>query len=207
MKKTAMFLVLAFVGLTGCSTAAVESEQGMPPAGARDAIVPTGTMVQVELSEEVNANDNDVGDTFTATVTEDVMVDGEVVVPTGSQVTGRITGLDDSDHVGDQAAVRLAFESVQVNGQTHAFSAEVTEVDVSTTDRATGDVREKAAVGAAAGAVLGAVIGGSLKDILVGGVLGAGTGTIISLGMGDLEASLPQGTEMTLRSTTRVAQN
>jgi hypothetical protein len=80
-------------------------------------------------------------------------------------------------------------------------------VDVSTTDRATGDVREKAAVGAAAGAVLGAVIGGSLKDILVGGVLGAGTGTIISLGMGDLEASLPQGTEMTLRSTTRVAQN
>jgi hypothetical protein len=208
MTRTSMLLGLSLAALTGCSTAAVESDASIPPPppGTEAAIVPAGTQVQVELAEEINANEDDVGDTFTAVVTEDVSVNGEVLVPAGSEVMGRITGLDDSDHAGDQAAVRVAFSTIAINGRTHEFNAEVTDVDVSTTDRArTDDVQEKAAVGAAAGAVLGAVIGGSLKDILVGGVLGAGTGTIISLGLGEVAATLPEGTELTLRSTTRVA--
>jgi hypothetical protein len=60
-------------------------------------------------------------------------------------------------------------------------------------------------VGAAAGAVLGAIIGdGDLRDILVGGALGAGAGTIISLGRGDIAHELPAGTHMLLQTTDRV---
>jgi hypothetical protein len=135
MTRTSMLLGLSLAALTGCSTAAVESDASIPPPppGTEAAIVPAGTQVQVELAEEINANEDDVGDTFTAVVTEDVSVNGEVLVPAGSEVMGRITGLDDSDHAGDQAAVRVAFSTIAINGRTHEFNAEVTDVDVSTT--------------------------------------------------------------------------
>lgn len=199
---------LAAFALTGCRTAQVESDATPmpPPAGAQSSIVPTGTVLEAELDQTLSAKSNRSGDTFTATVTEDVAAGGRVVVPKGSKVMGRVTGVDASDRVGEQAAIRLAFEGIEVNGQTHAFNAEVTKADVSTTDRARiGDTREKAAVGAVAGAVLGAVVGGSLKDILIGGALGAGVGTIISLGVGDVESALPEGTTLTLRTTQVIA--
>lgn len=200
---------VAVLALAGCRTASVESDvpgAAQPPAGAAAAIVPTGTEMAVELDQSLTAKDNKVGDTFTATVTSDVSRNGVVIVPQGSKVTGQITGVDGSDNVGDQAAIRIAFQSIEINGQTHAFSADVTDVDVSVGDRTRiGDTTEKAAVGAAAGAVIGAIIGGSLRDALLGGVLGAGAGTIISLGVGDVESALPRGTELTLRTTTAVS--
>lgn len=56
-----------------------------------------------------------------------------------------------------------------------------------------------ATVGAAAGAVLGAIIsGGDLDRILGGGLLGAAAGTVISLGRGDVESVLPEGSTLTV---------
>lgn len=209
MKRTFAAATAAFLALAGCRTAQVESDvpgAAQAPAGAEGAIVPSGTEMVVELNESLSAKDNDVGDTFTATVTNDVSRNGVVVVPQGSIVTGEITGVDGSDRIGDQAALRVAFQSIEINGTTHRFSADVTDVDVSTTDRASiGNTTEKAAVGAAAGAAIGAIIGGSLRDALLGGVLGAGAGTIISLGVGDVESALPEGSDLTLRTTTNIA--
>ena len=202
MNRTFAASALAFFALAGCSTAAVESDPGAvapAPPGAAAPIVPTGTTLTAELDETLSTKSNKVGDRFTATVKEDVSVSGSLIVPQGSKISGLITGIDPTDRIGDQAAMRIAFESITVNGRVHAFSADVSEVDVSLQNRAgVGDVQEKAGVGAAAGAVIGAVIGGSLKDILVGGVLGAGAGTIVSLGLGDVEAALPQGTDLKL---------
>ena len=60
----------------------------------------------------------------------------------------------------------------------------------------------KAGIGAAAGAALcGILSGGDLDKILIGGALGAAAGTVISLGMGDVEGVLPAGTTMKLQTT------
>lgn len=193
---------------TGCSTAQVQSDPTPlpPPAGAEGALVPTGTEMFVELDRTLSAQDSRVGDTFTATVTNDVVVNGDVVVPEGSTVTGRITGLTEAEGINDQGAIRLAFESIEVNGTTHAFSAEITDVEVSAMEGARGSgAAERAAVGGATGAVIGAIIGGSLRDALIGGVLGAGAGTIVSLGMGDVQNALPEGSDLTLRVTSAIA--
>ena len=202
MKRTLAAAAVALFALAGCSTAQVETEPGAvvpAPPGLAAPIVPTGTQVVAELDETLTTKTNQVGDNFTATVKEDVTVNNDVIVPAGSKISGVITGIDPTDRIGDQAALRVAFESITVNGRVHAFAADITEVDVDIEETArVGDVTEKAGIGAAAGAVLGAVIGGSLKDILIGGVLGAGAGTIISLGVGDVEAALPQGTDLTL---------
>lgn len=206
--------ILASAGLAfaiaACSTAQLESdnEMPMPPAGAAEDIVPVGTTFTVELDETLSAENTDVGDRFTASVTEDIRDGTEVIVPEGSKVTGRITGVDESEGVGDQAAMRVVFETINVNGTDHALAADVTDVDVSLTDRRNvDDTTEKVAAGAAAGAIVGAIIGGDLRDILVGGALGAGAGTIISLGTGDVASSLPAGSELDLRVTQRVAMS
>ncbi len=194
-------LALAVV-LGGCRSATVESERpvGGQPAPVTVDAIPAGTIMEVELNQTLGTDESRVGDRFTATVVRPlVAANGQVVVPQGALVHGVVTGLDDSDHVGDQAAIRIDFDRLTYQGRTYPFSADVVDTDV----RLVGE-GERAAAGAAtgaiAGAALGAIIGGDLQDILIGGALGAGAGTIISLGIGSVDAQLPRGTEMTLRT-------
>jgi hypothetical protein len=53
----------------------------------------------------------------------------------------------------------------------------------------------------------GLIIDGGLAGTLLGGALGAGAGTIISLGTGDVDATIPAGHTMTIRTTDRLALN
>jgi hypothetical protein len=208
MKRSWAAATLSLFILAGCGSTQVGSDpiQPSPPSGAASRVVPVGTQIEVELDQTLSTDDNKVGDTFMATVKEDVTSSGRIIVPAGSKVGGIITGIDDSDRIDEQAAMRLAFNSITINGRMHAYSADVVDVDVDIADRTRiEDARKKAGLGAAAGAVLGAVIGGSLKDILIGGVLGAGAGTIVSLGLGEIESALPRGTDMTLRTTNQIS--
>ena len=176
------------------------------PADSR--LLPSGSSLTVRLDQEIGTKVSKVGDTFSATVESAVTAsNGETVIPAGSKVFGKVTGLDNSDHAGEAAAIKIDFERIEVRGQSHQLNAKVTATNVQTRG---GDSRDetlkKAGVGAAAGAVLGAVLsGGDLSKILLGGALGAAAGTVISLGAGDVEAVLPAGTRMTLQTTQNVA--
>ncbi len=192
---------------TGCARQArVESSGDVAvsasPADSRS--LPSGTSMDVRLDNEIGTKSSKVGDTFTATVTNAVVAqNGATAVPAGSKVYGKVTGLDNSDHVGEQAAIRIDFERIVVNGTSHPLYAKVTATNLETRGADTrNETLKKAGVGAAAGAVLGAILsGGDLDKILLGGVLGAAAGTVISLGTGDVEGVLPAGTSMTLQTT------
>lgn len=201
-RRLATLLTLALFVLAGCRGASVigdedvSYDQGVIPTA--DA-VPEGTVLQTELNDRIDTNGR-VGDDFSATVVRSVRSnDGQVVIPAGAEVYGTVTGLDDSDQIGDQAAVRLDFDAIAFGNDTYDLDAEVVDAGVETR-RADADPTEEAAVGAAAGAALGAIVEGDLLGALIGGALGAGTGTVISLGTGDVEATLPAGTSMTLRT-------
>ena len=206
MRTTFPIAVLAAFTLAGCRTGTVETgmpspAEGEQPAAAADDVVPAGTEFVIEMNETLDTDNTAVGHPFTATVKEDVQSGGTTIIPQGAIVHGEVTGLDDSDHAGDQAAIRLHFDEIVFNGQTHELNAEITEADIDVESRDVGDIAERAGIGAAAGAVLGAIIGGDIEAALVGGALGAGAGTIISLGLGDAEAALPRGSDLTLRTT------
>jgi hypothetical protein len=176
------------------------------PADSR--ALPSGSTLEIRLDREIGTKVSKVGDTFSGTVENAVIAaNGETVIPAGSKVYGKVTGLDNSDHAGEPAAIKVDFESIEIRGQSHPLSAKVTATNLQTRG---GDSREetlkKAGIGAAAGAVLGAVLsGGELSKILVGGALGAAAGTVISLGVGEVEGVLPAGTKMTLQTTSTVA--
>lgn len=204
-------LMLPSLMLVACARQATLESGGDVDIGATPvdaSSLPSGTNLTLRLDQEIGTKVSKVGDTFTATVTEPVMAqNGDMVVPSGTKVNGKVTALEDSERAGDPAVIKIDFETLNLNGRNHPFAAKVTATDLQTRG---GDTRDetlrKAGVGAAAGAVLGAVLsGGELDEIIVGGALGAAAGTAISLGTGSQEAVLPAGTEMRVQTTRVVA--
>jgi len=197
--------------LTGCARQATVESTGdvaisSSPADARS--LPSGTTLDIRLDQEIGTKSSKVGDSFSATLVNPVVAtNGVTAVPAGSKIYGKVTGLDNSDRVGEPAAIKIDFERIVVNGSSRPLYAKVTATNLETRG---GDTRNetirKAGIGAAAGAVLGAIVsGGDLDKILLGGALGAAAGTVISLGVGDVEGVLPAGTTMTLQTTRTVA--
>jgi hypothetical protein len=211
MRKAFPAALLAGLVLVACARQTrLESggdvELGVTPADASS--LPTGVVLNVRLDEEIGTEVSKVGDEFTATVTNPVVAqNGETVVPAGAKVHGKVTGLDNSDRVGDAAVIKIDFDELTMNGEDHPFNAKVTATNLQTRGGdTTEETLKKAGVGAAAGAVFGAILsGGDLDKILLGGALGAAAGTAISLGAGETEAVLAAGTEMKLETTRVVA--
>lgn len=211
MHKTIPAALVAGLMLVGCARQTrVESagDVAVSTTPADATMLPGGSTVEVRLDQEIGTKVSKVGDHFTATVENAVVAqNGATVVPAGSKIHGKVTGLDNSDRLGDAAVIKVDFERLTVNGRDYPFNAKVTATNLQTRG---GDSRDetlkKAGIGAAAGAVLGAVLsGGDLDKILLGGALGAAAGTAISLGMGETEAVLPSGTRMTLQTTQTVS--
>jgi len=211
MRTRILAATVAGLVLVGCARQTrIESggdvDLSVTPVDARS--LPSGTTIDARLDREIGTKVSKVGDEFTATVTNAVVAqNGATVVPAGAKIHGRVTALDNSDHVGEPAAIKVEFDRLSMHGNSYPFNAKVTATNLETRG---GDTRQetlkKAGVGAAAGAVLGAVLsGGDLDKILLGGALGAAAGTVISLGVGDVEAVLPAGTRMTLQTTRTVA--
>ena len=208
MYKQVALALVALTAIGGCRSAAVETAGDLPaiaPAPATADYIPVGPQLQVSIDRTLSTATTRVGDRFVATVETPVVArNGEVAVPRGARVHGVVTGLDPSDHIGDQAAIRVAFESIEIDGKRHPLSAAVTDADPNMPRATNGDLRRDIGIGAAAGAALGAIMGGDLSDILGGAILGAASGTIISLGTGTVDAALPAGSRMTLRTTSGV---
>ena len=155
MHKVIPAVMIAGLMLTGCARQSrVEStgevDLSATPVDARS--LPGGTSINVSLDREIGTKVSKVGDTFTATVENAIVAqNGATVVPAGSKVHGKVTGVDNSDRVGDAAVIKIDFERLTVNGRDHPFNAKVTATNLQTRG---GDTRSetirKAGVGAAA---------------------------------------------------------
>jgi hypothetical protein len=213
--KRAGTLAIAASATLACARAAtVESEAGgtvqpvtsigVTPVNART--LPAGVDLELALDQAIGTKNSRVGQEFSATVRNNVYAqNGALVVPAGAKVYGRVTGLDDSDHPGEAAAIRLDFERLVFGGRSYPFEARITATDLQTS-RDRNVSATDIGVGAAAGAVLGAIVGeGDLRKILGGAAIGAAAGTVIALGVGDTEATLPAGSRMNVRTTQTVA--
>jgi hypothetical protein len=211
-KRIALFGLAAFAGIAvaGCQrTATVESAGTVSPSVSMPAdanSVPSGTSLTLRLNDRLGTESSKVGDRFTATVASDLRAqDGSVVVPSGAVVHGTVTGLKESDNASEQAAIRLDFERININGRDYPFEARIEQADVQRSGESRDETLKKAGIGAAAGAVLGAIIGdGDLGKIVGGAAIGAAAGTVVSLGLGDVSAELPAGTEMRVSTTNTI---
>lgn len=162
---------------------------------------PSGTTMALTLNETLSTEKNRVGDSFTATLQSPIRGDnGEVVIPAGATVRGRLTQVDKSGHVGETGVIKLAFEAVSFGGRSYPMDATVVRANPERKNRTTtGQQATKVAAGAAAGAILGKVLGKDTKSTIKGAVIGAAAGTAIAMGTADVDVVLPAGSDLVIK--------
>jgi hypothetical protein len=163
--------------------------------------VPMGTSMSLTLNETLSTEHNKVGDAFTATLQQAITdANGNVVIPAGATIRGRLTQVEKSGHVGATGIIKLAFEAVSFSGRSYPIDATVLRANPQRQNRtSTQEQAAKVAAGAAAGAVLGRVLGKDTRSTLKGAAVGAAAGTAIAMGTADVDVVLPAGSEMVIR--------
>lgn len=155
-----------------------EAQQAAPqPAASQPqpvfAVLPEGTTLEVRLNESVSSEKNRQGDSFSATLENELVVDGKVVASKGSRVSGTLSEVQPSGKVQGRARLKMTLESITLGG---------TEYQIESSDitlEAEGSKGKDATMiggGAGVGAVIGAITGGK-KGAAIGGLIGAGAGT------------------------------
>ena len=210
MSARAAFIVVAAAATVACSRQVdvVSGGEVAAVVPANASTLPAGSTIHARLNQDLSTERSKVGDTFTLTVTNNVVAEnGEVVVPANATIRGVVRAVDDSDDPTDRALLQLEFDRLTFNGRSYDFGANVQNVaTVEERNRQTGDVLKRTATGAAIGGAIGAIISGAELDAIIkGGVIGAAAGTVIGLGVGDVDHVIPAGTAMTIRATRTVA--
>jgi hypothetical protein len=170
---------------------------GQPVANSkpvpRIVTVPSGTELKFALASDVSTKSAKVGDTFRARLISDVVAEGKVAVPAGTIVVGQVTNVvSGSDKIGAVPAISLHFSSLEYSGgKTLPISGDFT----STGKSEKGQDTAKIVGGAAAGAILGHQTNNKSSGTIIGGLLGAGAGTLAAKKTGS-EVKLPAGTEV-----------
>jgi hypothetical protein len=159
--------------------------------------VPAGTALPLELATTVASDTSAVEDPVSARVTRDVEVRGEVVVPEGSTLAGRVTYAQESGKVKGLAALTVRFYTLTVGERTYDIAAEPVRRQAQPTK---GKDAQKIGIGAGAGAVVGGLLGGR-KGAAIGAAAGGAGGTGVVLATKGEEVRLPSGTALDLRLT------
>jgi hypothetical protein len=163
------------------------------PAKSPGVKVEAGTALNISVDTQVSSETANVGDTWTGTIKENVIVGDRVVFPAGSVVSGVVTEALPAEK-GKLARLGLGVTAVTVNGQKTAIEAGTESIEAgSPRARNLGAI----AGGAAAGALIGRAVGGSGKGALIGGLIGgAAAGTAVAKSKG-YQVVIKEGTAIT----------
>lgn len=200
-------VVLAVVGCARSDASADVAEQGRKTRGpldrffgpeTLDVTVDAGTPLTIRLTTGVSSQRSMVGDTVEGRVVENVAIDGRIVIPEGSTVTGKVTTAEPLGKIGGRASLAFAFTRLTTpDGQHHPIDAGFARVGASETAKDATAI----AVGSIVGVVVGHQIRGDDKGRALGGLAGAGVGTVIASNTPGESVELP--TRSTLRLTLR----
>ena len=197
-----MLAILAAATMTvGCGSSASEPTDDAAAAGAaaeeggvkdaakkaaaavgiptyREVTLPAGTALPLELKTAVASDTSKVEDTVRATLRRAIAIDGQQVLPAGTEVVGAVTNAERSARVKGRAKIAFRFTSLEHDGERYDIrTAAISRLAPATK----GEDATKIAVGAGAGAALGAILGGgdgAAKGAAIGGA--GGTGVVLA---------------------------
>jgi hypothetical protein len=168
--------------------------------------LPTGTALKVKLETALSTSSSKVGDPFSGRLTEAVNVDGKEILPIGSEVSGRLTKVNEPRRISGKPTLGMFPEALVLpNGTRYTLNATLVDTNqrhgtdvndegqfkgqgINTTDKV------QMAMGTGGGMLVGGLIGGG-KGVLIGGAVGASVTVAHWLGKHN-SASLPAGTQL-----------
>ena len=183
-------------------TKAAETAAAPKPPEPKFATLEDGTKVQVRLQEALDSAVNRTGDTFSAILDKDIVVDGAVVAPRGSVLDGKISNVARSGRVEGRARMSLQLTSLTVGNQTYPLQTEILSFEAESTKKKDAT---KVGIGAGRGAVIGAIAGGG-KGAAIGAAVGAGAGgaTVVATRGKEVKLAAEQAFSFVLRNSISV---
>ena len=171
-----------------------------PPPTFREVTLPAGTTLRVDLKSAVASDTSHVEDAVRGELRQAVRVDGETVLPVGTEVAGVVTDVKESARVKGRAQIAFRFESIRFQGERYSIkTAAISRLAPATK----GDDAKKIAIGAGAGAALGAILGGG-GGAAKGAAIGGAGGTGVVLATKGKEVRLGPGADIDTRLTAPV---
>jgi len=164
-------------------------------ASTKPITIPEGTDLTIVLDQTISTASSRSGDSFRATLTSPVVIDGKTVLPKDAPVTGHIVESIPSGRLKGVARLDLTLDSIEVNGKSF---------DLATDDEArkgkNHNKRNGVLIGGGAGlgAIIGGVAGGGVGAV-VGSAVGAGAGTAGAAYTGKKDIRVPAETALTFR--------
>jgi peptidoglycan hydrolase-like protein with peptidoglycan-binding domain len=156
------------------------------------------------MNNSLSSKQSRVGDKFTATVVVPVHVNGQMAIPAGSMIEGRITQVMPAKRMSRAGTIAVGFDQLVLpDGRALPIDGSLTSDDpytrrhIDDESRISGEKGQNPVVfiggGGAMGAILGGITGG-MKGAAVGGAIGAGVGVARILWAKGEEAQVPAGT-------------
>jgi len=175
------------------SSAQSAAPQTPPPPAAVD--LPAGTRIRIRLDQDLGSKISHAGDSFTATVADDVVVNGQTVIPHGARAEGTVIDAKPLGRFKGGALLELRLERVHTQWGSYPVASSSIERAEKGKGRRTATF---AGGGGAFGAIIGGIAGGG-KGALIGGLAGGGAGAAGSAFTGNRQIFLPAETLLTFR--------
>jgi hypothetical protein len=156
-------------------------------------VVPAGTAVTVNLGSALGSKASQAGQTFSGSVSKDVLVGSVVAIPRGATVSGTVTDAKALGKFAGGAVLAVRLDSINLNGTDLPVQAAVKTFSAKGKGKRT-------AVLAGGGAALGGLIGG-----LAGGGKGAAIGLAAGGGAGAGGAALTGNKDIVLPAESAVS--
>jgi hypothetical protein len=150
-------------------------------------VVPKNTKIPIIMDTAVDTDTSQEGDEFEARTSEDLTIDGQIAVPAGSVIKGRIAQLNSPRHLNRSGSVALKFDTVTTpdNRQIPLVANLVAHGGVVHARRGAKDILIDAGtftLPTAAGLAIGAIAGNANTNklgVAGGALIGAGVGAVV----------------------------
>lgn len=167
-------------------------EHATPAAAGASIELPAGTNLVIRMIDGVDSERNAVGQSFAASLDQPVMMDGQTVIPRGSDVVAKLVDAKESGKFTGRTTLTLALMSVKVNGRMVDVNTQTVKEESSSRGARTAKV---AGGTAALGTIIGAIAGGGK-----GAAIGLGSGAAV----GAAAEVLTKGERVKIPSETRL---
>jgi len=169
-----------------------------------ETVVPSESVLGLELESTINTEFARVEDEVDARVTRDVRVDGRVAIPAGTRVLGSVTVVELGGPVRTRAKLGFRFHTLLFADKSRVSIVTDTVYRVG---ESPGN-QSSAKIGGAAigGAIIGAILGGG-KGAAIGSGVGAVGGAAAAMRGDRLPVVVPAGTTLSVRTQASFSLN
>lgn len=162
------------------------------PPPVRQVSIPAGTPIHIQMIDTVDSATNHAGDIFHASLAFPIVVNGEPIVPTGTDVFVKLTNSSSAGRMAGRSELTLQLARLDFQGKSYALSSD----DYKDVGKSRGKrTAETVGIGAAAGAVIGGIFGGG-KGAAIGAGVGGGGGAAAEAATKGQQVRIPSETKL-----------